>query len=284
MPCYRPMPLLVHNPDRQILVPCGQCIGCKLQRSNEWAVRIMHEASTHDENCVALLTYDDEHLHFTDTKLPTLNKRDVQLFIKRLRKVCDTHGKKIRYYAAGEYGDNFGRPHYHIAIMGCDFRGSDPIRRSDAGNDIYLSTVLSDLWGNGEVTTCALNRQMAAYIARYITKKISGGIKKIHYRGREPEFSLQSTRPAIGRKWVENFYDDIYTADQLSIDGHTAKIPRYYDKVFAKINEERMALVKESRVIRADNRIGKRGFPNLKNREINKTAQINKLKRGYENG
>jgi hypothetical protein len=43
-------------------IPCGQCIGCRLEYSRQWAMRCHHEASLHIFNSFITLTYDPEHL------------------------------------------------------------------------------------------------------------------------------------------------------------------------------------------------------------------------------
>ena len=97
--------------DMPVQVPCGKCIGCRLDYSRKWAIRCVLEAQMHKENCFLTLTYDDEHL----PKGEKLEKEEMQKFWKRLRKAT---GTKIRYYMAGEYGTEGGRPHYHACVFG----------------------------------------------------------------------------------------------------------------------------------------------------------------------
>ena len=142
MPCYHPLQGwrkqgggLTFNlrdgfVDRPVTVSCGQCIGCRLERSRQWAVRCMHEASMHTDNCFVTLTYSDEGIAHLDRcidpetgeigagPLRSLNKRDIQLFMKRLRKRT---GAKIRYLQCGEYGSKTQRPHHHVLLFGFDF-------------------------------------------------------------------------------------------------------------------------------------------------------------------
>ena len=131
MPCFCPLEgwrskdrsstgkrKIVFNPrdalrDMPVTVPCGQCIGCRLERSRQWAVRCIHEASLHEDNCFITLTYDDAHLP-TDL---SLNVSHFQKFMKRLRK---RFGEGIRFFHCGEYGENFGRPHYHACLFTSD--------------------------------------------------------------------------------------------------------------------------------------------------------------------
>ena len=68
--------------DRPITIKCGQCIGCRLDKSIEWAVRSTHESSGHDDNCFITLTFDDDHLPENNS----LDQKYVELFMKRLRK------------------------------------------------------------------------------------------------------------------------------------------------------------------------------------------------------
>ncbi len=128
MPCYHPLSafqcadgsIVFHerrwyNTVKTLSLPCGQCIGCRLERSRQWAMRCMHEAQLHENNCFITLTYDNTHLPSDGS----LHYKDFQLFIKRLRKKFGN--TRIRYYMAGEYGENFGRPHFHACIFGHDF-------------------------------------------------------------------------------------------------------------------------------------------------------------------
>ena len=94
-------------------VPCGKCIGCLKKRRKDWTTRCIHEARKYEENCFVTLTYNESYLPETFDMV----KRDVQLFIKRLRK----KGYKFRYYGCGESGDRFGRKHAHLVIFGQDF-------------------------------------------------------------------------------------------------------------------------------------------------------------------
>ena len=77
--------------DMPIQVPCGQCAGRRLDQSKQWALRCVHEAQVHDENCFITLTYNNENL----PKDGSLNKRDFQLFMKRLIKEMEVKGQEL---------------------------------------------------------------------------------------------------------------------------------------------------------------------------------------------
>ena len=153
-----------------INLACGQWIGCRLDKSKQWATRCMHEAQMHTENCFITLTYDDPHLPSDQS----LHHRDFQLFFKRLRRRYPNH--KIRYYMAGEYGENYGRPHFHACIFG--WKPQDLKKWKKTGDsDLYRSQELESLWvdnnGNsiGYSSVGNVTFESAAYVARYIMSK-----------------------------------------------------------------------------------------------------------------
>ena len=185
--------------DMPMAVPCGQCIGCRLERSRMWAVRCVHEASLHADNCFITLTFDDSHLSHTGTLITS----DFQKFMKRLRK--EFSGRRIRYFHCGEYGEKLGRPHHHACLFGFDF--SDKVLWSVRSNvKLYRSPTLDRIWGQGYCTIGDVNFESAAYVARYVTKKITGEVAVDHYKvgvdvstgeviSKKPEFVTMSRRP-----------------------------------------------------------------------------------------
>ena len=235
-----------------IELPCGQCMGCRLERSRQWAVRCVHEAKQHKENCFITLTYDPENLPEDES----LKKRHLQLFWKRLRKRL-AH-KKIKYFACGEYGEHGGRPHYHAIIFGHDFRikhnsnDVDIISKSDYGT-LFSSTSLDKIWQKGITSVGEANFETAAYVARYCTKKVNGSLAEEHYNGKTPEFATMSRgnrlakNNSIGHAWIENFYTDVYPSNEVIHQGRRMKVPAYYDKWLEKNNPELYEKVKIDR-------------------------------------
>lgn len=233
-------------------LPCGQCVGCRLERSRQWAVRIMHEASLHEESCFVTLTYSPENLP-ADL---SLNKRHFQLFCKRLRKRLG----KFRFFHCGEYGESSGRPHYHACFFGLDF--SDKVFYSETGgNRLYTSKILDELWTHGECKIGSLSFESAAYVARYCLKKVTGGAAEAHYLRCDfttgesyfltPEYVTMSRRPGIGRGWIQSYLNEVYPSDEVISRGFSARPPRYYDSfleesepsVFDEIKRKRMSCV-----------------------------------------
>ena len=131
---------------RSLSLPCGQCVGCRLERSRQWAMRCMHEASLYSRNCFITLTYNNEHLPSDNS----LQYPDFQKFMKRLRKRFNGVDRSanpdsndqfpIRFYMCGEYGETFGRPHYHACLFNFDFPDKTLYRRSPSGSFIYRSS------------------------------------------------------------------------------------------------------------------------------------------------
>lgn len=229
-----------HDIVRSLNLPCGQCVGCRLERSRQWAMRCMHEASLYEQNCFITLTYDDTHLPSDGS----LHYKDFQLFIKRLRKKLGHN--RVRYYMAGEYGENFGRPHFHACIFGYDFHDKKLWKRTPSGSMLYRSPDLEVLWPFGYSSIGDVNFESAAYVARYIMKKITGKKAKDHYESidpesgeiikRIPEFNKMSLKPGIGSEWLKKFKSDVYPHDYVVVRGKKMKPPKAYDKWYKNDN------------------------------------------------
>lgn len=218
-------------------VPCGQCVGCRLERSRQWAVRIMHEASLWPDNCFVTLTYAPEHLPDGGS----LRLRDFQLFFKRLRK---RYGDGIRFFHCGEYGDKFKRPHYHACIFNHDF-DDKYLWSVQNGQRLYRSPSLEELWPYGFSSVGSLTFESAAYVARYVLKKVTGDRAADHYSlvdpdglvySVRPEYVTMSRRPGIASGWFDKFFSDVYPSDQVIVRGRPARPPRFYDKKFALLD------------------------------------------------
>lgn len=235
-------------------VPCGQCMACRLEKARQWSVRIMLEAGSHDVNSFLSLTYRDEELHFVNG-LPTLYKRDLQLFLKNLRRRIEPI--RIRYYACGEYGSEKDRPHYHVILFGYDFpdRKFSHVSKANKKNKfstsdgypVYKSEELDSLWKKGDAKIGDVSFESAGYVARYANKKITGDLAPGHYKGRLPEFAIMSRRPGIGKEWYAKFKGDIYPKDYFHINGVRNRPTRYFDELYKKENPKSFEEIKERR-------------------------------------
>lgn len=156
---------------------CGACPECLRKRSSAWALRAVYEARAHVSSCMITLTYDN-FVRDKSGKIigetpvdPNLkvNQRDVQLFIKRLRKWYSTVSPlPIKYIACAEYGSRTHRAHYHCILFGVKFPDTHFYKKSKRGNPIYMSHILTKLWQHGICTVDSINIHSA--IARYCTK------------------------------------------------------------------------------------------------------------------
>lgn len=246
MPCYKPLlawqcgngdVVFVerkrHDIRRELSLPCGQCIGCRLEKSRQWAMRCVHEASLHKQNAFVTLTYNDEHL----PKRGMLKYSDYQKFMKRLRKLYD-----VRYYMCGEYGEQNGRPHYHACLFGMDFEDKEFWTTLPSGGRIYRSSILERLWPWGNSSVGDVTFESAAYCARYCVQKVTGPNAELHYRRIDadgeyqlpPEFNKMSLKPGIGDQFYRKWRADMYPHDYVVVNGKEMKPPKYYDKLFKR--------------------------------------------------
>lgn len=265
------------HPGTAIRVPCGQCIGCRIDRTRSWAIRCVHEASLHNANSFVTLTYGHD-LPVTDTDLPTLRKRDITLFFKKLRNHID---KKVRYLICGEYGDKKGRPHYHACIFGYDFPDRQ-YYKTVSGIAYYTSPLLSVIWPHGFNTVGDVNFTSASYVASYCIKRVTGGAAKDHYQDRVPEFAQMSRRPGLGADWIKKYGKEVYQNDmlRLSTKKYPLRMPKYYDRLYDIDNPAEMEVIRSKRLLNVKHYSAK----NLLAAERAKKRARKTLKRSYEDG
>lgn len=230
-----------------IFLPCGQCIGCRLQYSREWANRLMLERQYHTSAIFLTLTYDDFHVPERCFVLPdsgevgyslSLRKRDIQLFMKRLRKhFSEDH---IRFYAAGEYGTHTFRPHYHLIIFGIHVDDSYVWRVKMVEGQrfcYYRSPTLEFLWPYGHVEFSDVSWDTCAYVARYVTKKLTGDCAEFYDTFNiDPPFSLMSRKPGIGRQYYDEHLTTLFDYDTINLGtekgGLSFRHPSYYKRLY----------------------------------------------------
>lgn len=267
--------------DRPINVPCGRCHGCRLEKSRQWAMRCLHEASLHSNNCFITLTYDDDHLP-TDL---SVNVHHFQKFMKRLRK---RFGDGIRFFHCGEYGENLGRPHYHACLFNFDL--PDRVLWSTReGLNLYTSATLQELWPYGFSTVGDVTFESAAYVARYVMKKINGKDADEHYEWYHPitgqvyrrasEYVTMSRRPGLGRGWLSKYLGDVYPHDQVVINGVVCKPPRFYDDIYDVLQPRDTQRIKALRIQNGKKHACDNTLRRLKDREEVMTSRLTQLKR-----
>ena len=259
-------------------VACGQCLGCRLDRSRMWAARIVHEASLYQYrtgNSFCTFTYRDP-IECTDEQLAkgyhmpadwSLHKKHFVDFMKRLRK---WYPEKIRYFMCGEYGRTckhgfhldevrcelctLGRPHYHAILFNCCF--DDLVRYNIVnGEPRFYSPRLEKIWRYGFVDVGEVNFESAAYVARYALKKVTGQAAEEHYFDpengdfKQPEYCTMSRKPGIGRAWYEQYKSDLFPSDDVPVPGKGVfkGMPRYYEALFREEDPLTFEGIKELR-------------------------------------
>ena len=245
-------------------VPCCKCQSCRLDYSKEWMQRCMLEQQQWEFNEMLTLTYNDENLpkrKGVDLKtgemqlVPTLEREDVQLFLKRLRKYWKQHYNQdnIRFYMCGEYGDQKGRPHYHLLMFNFEVKDKEFYKHSKKGFKMYHSKIIEKIWGKGHIELNEVNAETCAYVARYIMKKQKGtGAKEIYeLQGKEPEYTNGSRKPGIGGVYFEQNKDKIFEMDKIYINTgkglETCKPSKYFDRLYDAEEHDLMEDIKARR-------------------------------------
>lgn len=291
MPCYHPLtgwPSRKVNPSGKrsitfseasgfgspVQVPCGQCLGCRIERSKMWSIRIVHEAQFHAESAFLTLTYSPEHLPAGGT----LVLEDYRNFVKRLRShLWRNHRRRVLFFGCGEYGDLTLRPHYHFIILGHGFlEDRQRIGRNPQGDSLYTHPDLQKLWQLGNSMVGAVTQQSAAYVARYSLKKVTGDKARAaaHYGDRKPEFMTCSN--GIGAKWFQQYEADCFPDDFIVHKGRKHRVPKYYDQ---KLPPEKLEIIKAARLERAAQYAWNQTPERLAVREEVTKARLSTLKR-----
>lgn len=195
-----------------IEVPCGKCLACKQSRSKQWGLRCMLENEFFDESVFLTLTYDNEHIPFSDSGVPTLFPRHLQLFFKQLRKRFNW--KQLKYYCCGEYGETTFRPHYHVILFGVGEQ---------------WSVEISNCWSHGFVACEAVTLATCNYVAQYVNKKMYGELAKIEYQDKYPPFQRGSH--GLGERYLAVHWKEIVERGYVDFYGTKCSIPRYFWKL-----------------------------------------------------
>lgn len=261
MPCYSPLIAQQLSPgDKPVFsnfdyskdlmtVPCGKCIGCRIQRTQAWSVRCLAEAQTAGlhRSLFVTNTYEDNPY--------SLVPRDHTLYMKRLRLAYPG----VRFLMSGEYGETvispvtgFGRPHYHYLLFGLDVADLEPL--PGEGNPKFKSASLAAIWGLGHVDIGLVTQETANYVCKYIQKKRLGPDASEFYSFVHPEtgervplvapFQRQSLKPGIGAEWFSRYHGDVYPSDKFPLKGGKFfRPPPYFDTLYERLASENASLV-----------------------------------------
>lgn len=291
-----------------VQIPCGQCVGCRLDYSRQWANRCMLELEYHTNAWFVTLTYNDLHVPQVDyvdpdtgevCKALSLKKLDFQLFMKRLRKKVGADNR-LRFFMAGEYGSQFQRPHYHAIIFGLKLDDLKFYKRSELGHTYYKSEFVQSTWRDefgdiGYAVVAPVTWETCAYTARYVMKKLKGADALFYdeHNMQEP-FTLMSRKPGIAHQYFVD-HPDLYENEHIVIStddgGRSFKPPRYYDSLYDLDHPEELAEIKEIRRKVAEDaiklKLSKTDLSYLELlavEESNLKNKLKSLKRGVDNG
>lgn len=271
MPCYRPItawkPLdggaLVFSEKkncREVKVNCSQCIGCRLDLREAWALRCWAESRMHANSWFITPTYAPEFLPANGSLVPD----HLSDFIRALRR--KTRLGALRFFGVGEYGERLERPHYHVLVFGPDIPDLRKVNSVFSKEDVFRSELVSAAWPHGDVVIGRATLASARYVAGYVVKKYRGKDVEDHFSrvddatgeivSIEPEFSRMSRRPGIGYAWLEKYWRDLYSVhDSMIVAGKRHKVPQYFaDKMDAVLGDAHPGLMDE-----VDFRRAKRG-------------------------
>lgn len=241
----------LHPPiaETNLQLPCGTCLGCRTSHATSWARRAQHEAASWQHNAFLTLTYDEEHLPPNGALIP----EHLQGFIKRLRahhSRIHTPQKKrtrkkyrglanhllsnplggLRYIGSGEYGETYGRPHYHLLLFNIGFRDLTLV-----GKELYESAFLNKLWPLGGHKIGTITGASANYVAQYTLKNVGSIAVTTDGEILQKPFLRVSTRPAIGTKFIIQNKNDL-SQGYLVAEGKKGPIPRAYMKILHNLD------------------------------------------------
>lgn len=242
MQCTRPV--TISGPtDLPMKVPCGWCVMCKVAKQREWSIRLMDELAYWKEAVFLTATYRNEDL----PPLADLNKRSLELYLKRLRKIYSEYGKTIRYFAVGEYGDpknvaatddnyerwvarGFARPHYHLILFGVSLSDHDLVLscpgKPEHGWKVLGGPVL-DAWGYGYCYLGTVTLGSIKYVLDYMQKEYKGeSFVNSKYLGLQQPFRSMSR--GLGKDFVEENKEELRKKMSRTFKGVDLGLPKYY--------------------------------------------------------
>lgn len=208
MICFHPVAIAYDDGRARLgqtrLVPCGRCPGCRVNRAEDWANRMMWESDFYPHTSFITLTYSPDK----EPADMSVDKRTLQLFIKRLRKEMAT---PIKYFGCGEYGEHHGRPHYHAIVFGLHYATG--------------KFLLQKCWPYGFVDATPFVRARARYVAGYILKEVDASID---LKGRTRPFALMSKKLGLG--FALSNAERILNHEEITVNGKGVPVPRYFRK------------------------------------------------------
>lgn len=206
-------------PFRSDKVPCGKCVNCRKRRAQEWIFRLKEEQKVSDHAHFLTVTYRDEELDFDENGNMTLNSKDHQLFMKRLRTYIkrnyNREGYKVKFYMTAEYGGKYHRPHYHYIIFNVP--------------QLVMNHAINAIWQKGHVDVGTVTGKSINYVCHYLQKQNNPvGVHSLDKRRKE--FSIMSQK--LGMSYLTKERIHYYRTREIPYlvlpSGHKQAMPRYF--------------------------------------------------------
>lgn len=248
--CATPLGIRHKLTNETMSVPCSKCPDCIKQRVSGWSFRLNQEIKRAESANFITLTYDTKHVPITSRGFLTVNRRDLQLFFKRLRKAQDKTIKTgstsepgltrppIKYYAVGEYGEHTWRPHYHVILFNA------------------IIELIQPAWNLGEIHYGDhVGGDTVGYCLKYVSKPKRVPLHQNDDRSRE--FALMSK--GIGDNYVNEENKKWHHADLQNRmycnaeGGIKIAMPRYYkQKLYEETQRKAVGYATRQRMIQAE--------------------------------
>ena len=240
-----------------LAIPCRKCLGCRSDYAKQWSLRCaLEDYESVGDSYFVTLTYSESNLPLCisdsvsaddsdqlDSYLPTLQKRDLQLFFKRLRK----SGRSFRYFACGEYGSRTSRPHYHSILFNLGLLDLK-LYSNKNGFQYYTCAELDKVWQMGNVIVTRYEYGTGAYVAKYVQKQFMCDWSDDDPRQRP--FLLMSRNPGIGRTYLDSHPDSVLHDSVTFLKGDSvcySRPPKYSDYILNNCNRDLALSIKNDR-------------------------------------
>ena len=217
-------PVVIKTPQGKCYkVPCRHCLNCRVSYQSQLEFMTEHELfynyrSGHGASFVCF-TYDDNHLPLNNS----LCKKDLQLFLKRMRRYCSYrhYNTQFKFLACGEYGDSFGRPHYHVIFIGL--------------TDVQINSIAPKCWSYGLIDVGVLGQGGLRYVLKYCSKSVGGKLAQSMYEDNGLERPFLSHSINLGKQFVLDNFEDISAHNFCYLSkGERVPLPKYLRNRFDK--------------------------------------------------
>lgn len=230
---------------------CGYCRSCRINKTSQWALRLIYELDNWDCASFVTLTYNDENL----PKDFGLHKDELTTFLKALRYDLSLEKRKFKYFACGEYGDiptppyKHGRPHFHLILFGLNpdpYDNNNHDRQLIANNWLKCDSFMWR-WKNQNNAIDYVNRRDINYVCGYVQKKLNGELGADVYADRQRPFMTCSK--SLGLDYFVKNQNRFFDLGYCLLNGRKIAIPKYYrDKLNYSLTENNSFKIRKEKI------------------------------------